>query len=131
MESLLGSISGVVVYLDDILITGPTEQEHLDTLETVLQSLQDAGLKLRKDKCIFLAPSVTYLGHQIDAEGIHPIDEKVEALQEVPIPQNVSELKSYLGPLSYYSRFLPNLSTTLAPLYLLLKVSEQWQWTSE
>lgn len=124
MESLLGSISGVVVYLDDILITGPTEQEHLDTLETVLQRLQDAGLKLRKDKCIFLAPSVTYLGHQIDAE-------KVEALQEVPIPQNVSEQKSYLGLLTYYSRFLPNLSTTLASLYLLLKVSKQWQWTSE
>ena len=52
MESLIGSIPGVVVYLDDILITGPSEQEHLDTLEAVLQKLQEAGLKLRKDKCM-------------------------------------------------------------------------------
>ena len=131
MESLLGSIPGVVVYLDDILITGPSEQEHLDTLEAVLQKLQEAGIKLRNDKCVFLGSSVTYLGHQIDAEGLHPIAEKVEALHEFPSPQNVAALKSYLGLLSYYSHFLPNLSTTLAPLYLLLKDGVRWQWTSD
>lgn len=59
MECLLGSIPGVVVYLDDILITGPFEQEHLDTLEAVLQKLQEAGSKLRKDKCVFLGFCVT------------------------------------------------------------------------
>ena len=53
----------------------------------------------------------------------------MEALHEFPSPQNVAALKSYLGLLSYYSRFLPNLSTTLAPLYLLLKDGVRWQWT--
>ena len=79
MESLLGSILGVVVYLDDILIAGPSEQEHLDTLEAVLQKLQKAALKLWKDKCVFLGSSVMYLGHQIDAEGLQPNCEKGES----------------------------------------------------
>ena len=97
-----------MAYLDDILIMGLSKQEHLDTLEAVLQKLQEAGLKLWKDKCIFLRSSSTYQGHQIDAEGLHPIVEKVEALHEFPSLQNVEALKSYLDFLSYYSRFLPN-----------------------
>ena len=95
-----------------------------------MQKLQEAGLKLRKDKCVFLGSSVTYLGHQIDAEGLNPIAEKVEALHEFPSRQSVTALKSYLGLLSNYSCFLPNLSTTLA-LYLLLKDGVHWQWTSD
>ena len=130
MESLLSGIPGVVVYLDDILITGRTKAEHLATLDKVRQTLSDAGLRLRQDKCVFLAPSVTYLGHQIDTQGLHPVQEKIKALQEVPKPQNVSELKSYLGLLTYYSRFLPNLSTALAPLYKLLQRNVPWKWTS-
>ena len=129
MEGLLGGIPGVVVYLDDILITGRTKTEHLATLDTVLQKLRDAGLRLRKDKCVFMTSSVEYLGHQIDAQGLHPIKDKVKALQEVPKPRNVSELNSYLGLLTYYSRFLPNLSTALAPLHKLLHRNEHWKWT--
>ena len=73
---------------------------------------------------------------QMDAEGLHPISEKVEAyiiLQEIPSAhvRNISELKSYLGLLSYFSCFLSNLSTILSPSYLLLKDDEQWQWTTE
>ena len=129
MESLLSGIAGVVVYLDDILITGKTEEAHLTALGEVLKRLSDAGLRLKKNKCVFLATSVDYLGHCVDAQGIHPTAEKVRAIQEAPRPTSVSELKSYLGLLTYYSRFLPNLSTTLAPLYKLLKHSTKWQWT--
>ena len=60
--------------------------------------------------------SVTYLGYRIDAEGLHPVEEKVKAVQAAPEPQNTSELKSYLGLLSYYSRFLPQMASTLSPL---------------
>ena len=130
MESILSGIPGVVVYIDDVLVTGKSEAEHLSALEEVLRRIMESGLRLRKDKCVFLAPSVVYLGHQIDAEGLHPVAEKVEAVQEAPAPKNVSELKSYLGLLTYYSRFLPNLSSELAPLYKLLKHNEPWHWTS-
>lgn len=130
MESVLNGIPGVTVYLDDILVTGPTEEEHLSALEKVLGRMSEAGLRLRRDKCVFLAPSVVYLGHRIDAQGLHPVTEKVKAVQEAPTPKNVTELQSYLGLLSYYSRFLPSLSTRLAPLYQLLKHDEPWSWKS-
>lgn len=130
MESILRGIPNVVVYLDDILITGPDDETHLETLETVLKRLSEAGLRARKVKCVFLAHSVVYLGHKIDSEGLHPMPEKVKAIQEAPRPSNVSELKSYLGLLSYYSKFLPNLSTVMAPLYKLLQKKQEWLWES-
>ena len=131
MECLLKDIPGVVVYLDDVLLTGPSVNEHLSTLNKVLQKLGDAGLKLKKSKCVFMADSVTYLGHRIDSQGLHPLEEKVKALQAVPDPKNVTELKSYLGMLSYYSKFLPNLSSELAPLHKLLRQSVSWHWSEE
>jgi len=95
-----------------------------------LKRLSEAGLRARKEKCVFLAPSVIYLGHKIDREGLHPVPEKVKAVQEAPRPTNVTELKSYLGLLSYYSKFLPNLSTVMAPLYKLLQKKQAWIWES-
>ena len=121
MESILSGLPNVVVYLDDILVTGPTEAEHLATLEEVFRRLHEAGLCLKNEKCVFMAPSLVYLGHKIDVEGLHPVPEKVKAIREAPTPKNVSELKSHLGLLSYYSKFLPNLSTVLAPLYTTSK----------
>ena len=75
-----------------------------------------------------MIPSVVYLGHCIDAEGLHPVTEKVKAIQDAPTPTNVSELKAYLGLLSYYHRFLPNLATLLAALYVLLRQDQCWVW---
>ena len=128
MEGLLRGMDGVVVYLDDVLVTGKTKGEHLATLDEVLRRMRQAGLRLRKDKCVFLAPSVVYLGHRIDSQGLHPVADKLQAVQDAPSPRNVSELKSYLGLLTYYAKFLPNLATVLAPLYTLLKSDEQWKW---
>ena len=80
MENLLKDIPGVVVYLDDILISGKSESEHMATLEEVLQRLAGAGLHLKREKCTFLVPSVTYLGYRIDSQGLHPDPEKVRAI---------------------------------------------------
>ena len=67
----------MVIYLDDILITGSSEEQHLTNLSEVLKRLQQAGLRLKKEKCEFLATSVIYLGHKIDAKGLHPTNDKV------------------------------------------------------
>ena len=68
-----------------------------------------------------MRPKIEYLGHIIDAEGLHPTEEKVKAIREAPKPKNVGELRSFLGILNYYGRFLCNFSTKLAPLQDLLR----------
>ena len=78
--------------------------------------MEKAGLRLKRGKCVFMMDAVTYLRHKIDAQGLHPVMDKVDAVRKAPKPRNVSEFKSYLGLLSYYGKILPNLSTTLAPL---------------
>ena len=120
IDSLLQGVPGVVAYLDDILVTGFSDTEHLESLKEVLTRLEKAGLRLNRKKCQFLASEVTYLGYRIDSEGLHPTDDKLRAVQAAPVLTNVTELKSYLGLLTYYGRFLPHLPSTLAPLYSLL-----------
>ena len=102
MESLLQGIPHVVVYLDDILITGKDDEEHLKSLEEVLSRLKKSGLRLKRDKCFFFQKEVDYLGYKIDANGLHPTEKKLQAIRDAPAPKNTAELKSYLGLLSYY-----------------------------
>ena len=129
MEQLLAGMPMVVVYLDDILVCGRTLQEHDEVLKQVLDRLQSAGLRLNREKCLLSQPSVTFLGHRIDATGIHPTAEKVQDVTNAPVPTNVAELRSYLGLINYYHKFLCNLSSILAPLYELLS-TKSWQWSS-
>lgn len=128
MDNLLRNLPHVAVYLDDILVTGSTEEEHLRNLDQVLRRLSEAGLRLKRRKCVFQAQSVTYLGHRISAQGLSPVEEKVRAVKEAPCPKNVAELRSFLGLVNYYAKFLPDLSTVLSPLYQLLHKDNSWKW---
>jgi len=78
-------------------------------------------VKVKSQKCHFVVLSVEYLGHQIDASGAHTTSQKVEAILQAPAPQDPQQLRSFLGLLHYYGKFLPNLSTLLYPLKQLLK----------
>lgn len=131
MEVLLQGLDGVSVYLDDILVAGRTFDEHLHRLSEVLERLQKAGMHLNKQKCFFLRSSVEYLGHVVDEEGIHPTEENVRAIKEAPAPTNVTQLRSFLGLINYYNKFLPNLAATLTPLYTLLNKCKRWVWTDQ
>lgn len=128
MDSVLAGIPRVACYLDDILVAGNSKEDHLQNLATVFERLLSAGFTLNKSKCKFEQNSVTYLGHMIDSEGLHPTKEKLEAVQNAPTPKDVSEVKSFLGLMMFYSRFLPNHSTVLAPLNALLKKDQKWKW---
>ena len=131
MEGVLRGIPQVAVYLDDIILTGKDDQDHLKTLDSVLQRLEEAGLRLKRTKCQFMEREVTFLGHRVDKTGIHPVPAKVKAVQQAPTPTSVTELKGYLGLLNFYNKFLPNLSTLLAPLHKLLKKEGPWSWGPE
>ena len=131
MENILRGIPSVSVYIDDILITGKTSDEHLHNLEAVLSRLEEVGVRLKRSKCAFMLPSVEYLGHCISERGLQPTGKKVKAIQSAPAPTNLTQLKSFLGLINYYCKFLPNLSDTLSPLYRLLQKKAQWQWGKE
>ena len=86
MDAILQGMLGVLCYLDDILIVGKNKEEHLYTLEEVLKRLQNEGLRANKEKCCFLITSVQYLGHRIDANGIHATGENLDALLKARYP---------------------------------------------
>nr|CAI5855831.1 unnamed protein product [Callosobruchus analis] len=110
MEQMLVNIPGVVCFLDDILVTGRNDCEHLERLELVFQKLQECGLKVKKEKCKFFENSVNYLGHTIDKLGLHTSEERVLAIKKAKVPENVTELKSFLGMINFYCKFVPNIS---------------------
>ena len=97
IENILRGIPHVSVYIDDILVTGATEAEHLQILEKVLTLLCEAGVRLRRDKCAFMLKQVDYLGHSISAEGLKPSEEKIRAISQAPAPTNLAQLHSFLG----------------------------------
>ncbi|KAI2668897.1 Transposon Tf2-6 polyprotein [Labeo rohita] len=111
------------------LLDGGKQFTKLDMSHAYQQIIMDENSKkyLTRGKCVFLADEVEYLGHQVDAQGLHPTGTKVKAIEEAPEPRNVTELKAYLGLLNYY-KFLPNLAMLLAPLHLLLRKDVQWLW---
>ena len=119
----------MIVYIDDILVSGHSEEEHRELLRRVLNRLEEVGIRLKLSKCSFMVDSVEYFGYKLDARGIHPAADKVKAVQGAPEPKDISQLKSYLGLLTYYARFLPNLAMILVPLYKLLRPGVKRTWT--
>ena len=116
MNTVLEGIPHVICYIDDILVTGTNDANHVQNLATVLEHLEKLGLRLKKEKFSFLQKSVEYLGHKIDGKGLHALLSKIRAMTKAPTPRNVTELRAFLGLLSYYRKFIPNLSILVHPL---------------
>ena len=88
-------------------------------------------MKINKNKCQFMLSKIKFLGYKLNKQGLQPQPEKVNAIKLAPQPENVSQLRAYLGLVNYYSKFVPNLSQTLAPLNNLLRKNEKWAWGQE
>ena len=131
MEGVLGDLSGVLCYLDDILMWGSTEQEHDERVTAVLSRLQDKGLKLQASKCAFRMSEMSYLGYIISNTGIKTDPSKVQAINDAPSPTSVKQLQAFLGSIGFYRRFLPSFSTVVEPLNILLRAKTKWVWGKE
>ena len=130
MDAILQGLEHVICYLDDILITGVTVEEHLQNQDMVLGQLKEHGVCLKRGKCSIWKLSVDYLGHHIDTQSIHTAPGKVAAITQAPSPWNVTELRLFLGMVNY-GKFIQNLGTLVHPLNELLRDGQAWEWTKE
>ena len=130
MECIFQGMPDVAPYLDNVIITGKDDEEHLKNLSVVLEKISQAGLRFKRSKCQFMNEKMIALGHVLSGQGIQQCTAKVEAIQNAPPPSNVTELGAYLGLINYYHRYLRNLSSVLAPLHALLKKGIPWSWNA-
>lgn len=133
-QSLMNSVfenylrNFVLVFFDDILIYSKDMFSHLQHLKLVLQLLRKHQLYAKLSKCMFDAPQVEYLGHVISREGVSTHPKKIEAVRDWPRPTTVTQLRSFLGMIGYYRRFVKNYGIICRPLHDMLK-KEGFQWT--
>ncbi|XP_039602201.1 uncharacterized protein K02A2.6-like [Polypterus senegalus] len=132
MTAILAGLPGVENYLDDVIVHGPDLTTHDKTLHSVLCRLEDAGLQLNNDKCKFRQSSLPFLGHIVSADGLLPDKAHVQAIMNAPAPTDTATLRSYLGLLSWYSKFLPNHATVIEPMRTCLRQpAGAFQWMAD
>lgn len=131
MDTILAGLSGVFAYLDDVIIASPTIKQNSDMVKEVIKRFQEHGLTIRWEKCEILKSSIQYLGHIVDSKGIQPDPSKVESIRNMPRPNTVSELRSFLGAINYYGKFINSMRDIRHPLDNLLKNEAKWEWTNE
>ncbi|CAK1598637.1 unnamed protein product [Parnassius mnemosyne] len=119
------------VYLDDIVIYSYDLQTHINNPSNVFDRLRYFNPKLQPDKCEFLRKEVSYLGHIITNEGVKPNPGKTKAIQQFTQPRCPKDIKSFMGLVSYYRRFIPNLTKIAKPLTNLLKKNVPIDWQNE
>ena len=113
IDQVLDGVEGTSCILNDMIITGKNDQEHLDHLEEVLKRLKEHGLRANREKCEFFQKKIIYCGHEVDQDELYKTQEKVDAVVNAPRPKNVQQVRSFLG---LVKKFLRNLATTLHPL---------------
>lgn len=128
INSILGAarFSKATVYIDDILIFGKDAVQCLQRLEEVLQMIEEANLTLNLYKCEFLQSKVDYLGYEISASGVRPSEKKILSVTNFPRPQNVHNVRQFLGLASYFQKFIQGFASIAFPLSKLLKKDATW-----
>jgi len=133
MNRILFPLIGKCVYnfIDDILIYSKTVEEHLQHIQQVLSILKENRLKLNIEKCHFMKTEVNVLGHRLTTKGLKPLDSKIEVIRDWKPPQDIHELRSFLGAVGYYRNFIDKYSQITACLCKLLRKGVKYVWTSE
>ena len=118
-------------YLDDILIFSSGVEVHLEHLRKVFLRLREAKLKLKASKCSFFKKHIQYLGHLVSGDGIEPLPEKLEAVENMPPPKTPKEVRQFLGLVGYYRKFVPKFADIARPLTNLIKQDVKFEWSEK
>ncbi|BHF70846.1 hypothetical protein SprV_0401389900 [Sparganum proliferum] len=125
VDRVLRGLPFVYAYIDDLLVTSSTAEEHMEHLATVFDRLQQFGVVLNPFKCVFGVPSLEFIGHLVDSHSIRPLPAKVADIRDFPPPTSQRQLKRFLGMVNFYRRFLPNCADTILPLTGLFSGSKR------
>ena len=118
-------------YLDDLLITSTTFNDHLADVREVFQRLREANLKIGPKKCSFAQSKATFLGHEVSKEGIRPPSDRLDKIKHLPPPKNTTELRRTLGLFNWFRKFISNFSSEAAPLMKLMRKNCAFHWGDE
>jgi transposase InsO family protein len=131
MDKTLAGLEHTGAFIDDIIVGSENIQRHDIDLRAVLNRLRMSGFRTEPAKCKFFQPKIQFMGHVIDATGLHPSDDKLTAMRDMRQPSNVSELRSFLGTVNFYAKFIPNLQPRCACLHELTKKAVPWFWSEQ
>lgn len=120
-DNIFGQIHGVIFYLDDILITGKSKQEHDSALEKLMEAARRNNVKLNPKQIQYALREIKYIGHIFLKSGMRSDPDRIKAIIEMPELSNVKDLQRLLGMINYMRSYLPNLSELISPLRDLLK----------
>jgi hypothetical protein len=121
----------VFAYLDDIIVSTPDFETHLNVLRVVFDKLTKARLTLKQSKCEFCKPELHYLGYVVNRQGLNVDPAKVSAVVDMPQTKGIRDVRRLIGMMSWYRRFVPNFSTMVAPLTNLTRKKTRFPWTPE
>ena len=130
LQRALEGLEGVVCVADDVIIHGKKEEEHERNLKNFLERCREKGIKLNKEKTKLREKSLVFMGHLISEDGLQSDPEKVRAIVGLQAPENLHELRRFLGMVNYLSRYLPHVTTVLQPLQNLLRKEVAWTWSN-
>lgn len=133
MDIILSGLNflSCLVYLDDVIIFSTDPESHVDRLREVFGRLRAANLKIKPSKCRLMQKEVAFLGHRVSANGISPDPEKVSKVKNWPVPRNLKDLRSFLGGVSYYRKYIRGFSEVALPLTSLTRKNRPFSWTPE
>ena len=121
IDHVLEGMTNAVAYVDDIIVFSSSPEEHLKHLNELFARLKKYGVIINPTKSQFGSSELQFLGHLVTADGIRPLPSKVESIKKYPLPTNIKQLRTYLGMINFYHRFINNLACVLAPLNEYLK----------
>lgn len=120
MNEVCAGLDFAFVYIDDILLASHSKEEHLRHLELLFTRLEEFGLTINVAKSSFGVDKLSFLSHEVTAEGIRPSSDRITAIQIFPTPTSIRQIQRFVGMVNYYHRFVPKLAELLAPLHLHL-----------